>query len=70
MSEIAVRKRQARKVRVKRSAKRIYIPIDRVAPNILRPHEKFDACVVKRGPFGWSQWHECQHHLIYIEEAA
>lgn len=69
MSKIAVRKRQARKVVVSRSAKRVYIPIVPVGPNVHAAHKKVDACVVRRGPFGWG-WHECPYHLIYIEEAA
>ena len=69
MSQIAVRERQARRVRVKPSTKRVHIPIVPVGPNVRRAHQKFDACAVKRGPFGWG-WHECPYHLIYIEEAA
>ncbi len=69
MSKLAVRTRQARKVTVKRTAKRVHIPIRAGGPNIRRAHEKLDSCAVRRGPFGWG-WHECPYHLIYIEEAA
>lgn len=69
MSELAVRTRQARKVMVKPSTKRVHIPIVPVGPNVRNPHQKVDSCVVGRGPFGWG-WHECQFHLIYIEAAA
>lgn len=70
MSKIAVRKREARRVTVKPTAKRVYIPIKPIAPNIWRPHEKVDACVVKRNALGKWGWHECPYHLVYIEEAA
>ncbi len=69
MSELAVRTRQARKVMVKPGTKRVHIPIVPVGPNVRNPHQKVDSCAVRRGPHGWG-WHECQFHLIYIEEAA
>lgn len=69
MSKLAVRQREARRVLVKPSARRVHIPIKMVGPNVRRAHEKVDSCVVKRGAFGWG-WHECPYHLIYIEEAA
>ncbi len=69
MSKLAVQTRQARKVMVKTSTKRVHIPIVPVGPNVRVPHQKVDSCVVRRGSFGWG-WHECQFHLIYIEEAA
>lgn len=70
MSKPLVARREARKVTVRPSTKAVHIPIRTgLAPNIQRPHEHLDSCTVRRGPFGWG-WHECEHHLIYIEEAA
>jgi len=69
MTKIAVQRRQARRVRVKPSTKRVHIPIRPVGPNVRNFHEKVDSCVVRRGPLGWG-WHECPYHLIYIEEQA
>jgi len=70
VTKLAVRKREARIVRVRPSAKRAYIPIHVTPPNIRRAHEKVDACVVKRNVLGKWGWHECPHHLVYIEETA
>lgn len=68
MSKIAVRTRQARKVTVKPSTTRVHIPIHPAPPNVRLPHQKIDSCVVRRGARGWG-WHECQYHLVYIEES-